>query len=205
MDYVAQVKDKNNNIRPMGFGHRVYKNFDPRARNIKKECEAVLSAAEEREAAALEDDYFVERKLYPNVNFYSGVILRARIPTSMFTVIFAIGRMPDWIAHWYEARFLAKGRINRPRQVWPRTSRRSTRTMWRRASSTPPWSQRPGSAEPMGGAARRGAGDGHAARAGAAGHRPGSRQGIFEPKVHSGPVRARGQDQQPSATSAESR
>ena len=112
-------KNNNNNIRPMGFGHRVYKNFDPRVRIIKKECEAVLSVAEELEAAALEDDYFVERKLYPNVDFYSGVILRALgIPTSMFTVIFAIGRMPGWIAHWYEARFLTKGRINRPRQVY---------------------------------------------------------------------------------------
>ena len=118
MDYVAQVKDKNNNIRPMGFGHRVYKNFDPRARNIKKECEAVLSVAEELEAAAFEDDYFVERKMYPNVDFYSGVIRRACIPASMFTVIVAIGRMPGGSPTGTKPRFLSKGRINRPRQVY---------------------------------------------------------------------------------------
>ena len=79
----------------------------------------VLDGAQELESAALEDDYFVERKLYPNVDFYSGVILRALgIPKSMFTAIFAIGRMPGWIAQWYEDRFLTKGRINRPRQIY---------------------------------------------------------------------------------------
>ena len=97
----------------MGFGHRVYKNFDPRAKIIKGICNDVLaklsiddpmlSMAEELEAAALEDDYFVSRKLYPNVDFYSGVILRAiGVPKEMFTVMFAIGRMPGWIAQWHE-------------------------------------------------------------------------------------------------------
>ncbi|MDP7284506.1 MAG: citrate/2-methylcitrate synthase, partial [Arenicellales bacterium] len=111
-DYVQQVKDKKEGIRLMGFGHRVYKNFDPRAKIIKTQAEAVLkkihrndpllAVAEELEGAALEEDYFKERSLYPNVDFYSGVILRALgIPTAMFTVMFAIGRMPGWIAQWY--------------------------------------------------------------------------------------------------------
>ena len=128
-EYVRQVKDRTAGIRLMGFGHRVYKNFDPRATIIKQQCEivldrlgkrdAMLDIARELEEAALEDDYFIERKLYPNVDFYSGVILRALgIPKSMFTAIFAIGRMPGWIAHWYEDRFITKGRIHRPRQVY---------------------------------------------------------------------------------------
>ena len=128
-EYVRQVKDRTAGIRLMGFGHRVYKNFDPRATIIKQQCEivldrlgkqdAMLDIARELEEAALADDYFIERKLYPNVDFYSGVILRALgIPTSMFTAIFAIGRMPGWIAHWYEDRFITKGRIHRPRQVY---------------------------------------------------------------------------------------
>ncbi len=128
-DYVQQVKDKKSGIRLMGFGHRVYKNFDPRATIIKEQCETVLArlnvddptlaVAGELEQAALEDDYFIERKLYPNVDFYSGVILRALgIPSSMYTVIFAIGRMPGWIAQWYEDRFITRGRIHRPRQVY---------------------------------------------------------------------------------------
>ena len=128
-DYVQQVKDKKAGIRLMGFGHRVYKNFDPRAKIIKEIAGSVLSKlhiddptlaiAEELEETALQDDYFVSRKLYPNVDFYSGVILRAiGIPEDMFTVIFAIGRMPGWIAHWYEGRFVSKSRINRPRQVY---------------------------------------------------------------------------------------
>ena len=126
---VQQVKDKKNGIRLMGFGHRVYKNFDPRAKIIKQAAAAVLSQlhikdpllelAEELEGKALEDPYFIERKLYPNVDFYSGVILRALgIPQSMFTVMFAIGRMPGWIAQWYEGRYISKGRINRPRQIY---------------------------------------------------------------------------------------
>jgi citrate synthase len=128
-DFVKDVKDKKNGIKLMGFGHRVYKNFDPRATIIRNECEKVLaklhqkddllSVAQELAQAALEDDYFIERKLYPNVDFYSGVILRALgIPTSMFTVIFAIGRMPGWIAQWYEDRFISHGRIQRPRQLY---------------------------------------------------------------------------------------
>ena len=128
-EVLAQVKDKKSGIKLMGFGHRVYKNFDPRATIIKQQCEIVLNklkiedptldVARELEEAALEDDYFVERKLYPNVDFYSGIILRALgIPSSMYTVIFAIGRMPGWIAQWYEDRFVTRGRINRPRQVY---------------------------------------------------------------------------------------
>ena len=128
-DYVQQVKDKKAGIRLMGFGHRVYRNFDPRAKIIKEQAEAVLAKiqrddpllglAEELEGAALADDYFKERSLYPNVDFYSGVILRALgIPTSMFTVMFAMGRMPGWIAQWYEDRFVTRGRIHRPRQVY---------------------------------------------------------------------------------------
>ena len=126
-DYVAQVKDKKAGIRLMGFGHRVYKNFDPRAKIIKKSCEKVLAKlhindplldiAKELEAMALGDEYFIQRKLYPNVDFYSGVILRALgIPKEMFTVIFAIGRMPGWIAHWYEESKATK--ISRPRQIY---------------------------------------------------------------------------------------
>ncbi len=126
-DYVGQVKDKKAGIRLMGFGHRVYKNFDPRAKIIKKSCEKVLAKlhindplldiAKELEAVALEDEYFIQRKLYPNVDFYSGVILRALgIPKEMFTVIFAIGRMPGWIAHWYEESKATK--ISRPRQIY---------------------------------------------------------------------------------------
>ena len=128
-DVLSQVKDKKSGIKLMGFGHRVYKNFDPRATIIKQQCEIVLNKlkisdptldiARELEQAALEDDYFVERKLYPNVDFYSGIILRALgIPSSMYTVIFAIGRMPGWIAQWYEDRFVTRSRINRPRQVY---------------------------------------------------------------------------------------
>ena len=128
-DFVQQVKDKKDGIRLMGFGHRVYKNFDPRAQIIKQTAETVLGKlqikdplleiAEELEEVALQDEYFIARKLYPNVDFYSGVILRAiGIPKEMFTVMFSIGRMPGWIAHWYESRFLAASRINRPRQIY---------------------------------------------------------------------------------------
>ena len=133
-EFVQQIKDKTAGIRLMGFGHRVYKNFDPRANIIKETCEQVLaqlhikdpllSIAEELEGAALEDDYFIERKLYPNVDFYSGVILRAiGIPPSMFTVMFAIGRMPGWIAQWHEESSTTK--INRPRQVYTGATQRS--------------------------------------------------------------------------------
>ena len=133
-DFVQQVKDKKNGIRLMGFGHRVYKNFDPRAKIIKKICADVLAKlniddpmlkmAEELEAVALQDEYFVSRKLYPNVDFYSGVILRAiGIPKEMFTVMFSIGRMPGWIAQWHEEAKLSK--ISRPRQVYTGATQRS--------------------------------------------------------------------------------
>jgi len=113
----------------MGFGHRVYKNFDPRATILKEACDKVLNElgikdplldiAKNLERIALEDNYFVERKLYPNVDFYSGIIYRAmKIPTEMFTVMFALGRLPGWIAHWKEMRSNLQSRINRPRQIY---------------------------------------------------------------------------------------
>lgn len=127
--FLEKVKRKESGVRLMGFGHRVYKNFDPRAKIIKEACNTVLNKlnihdpllqiATELEEAALKDDYFAERKLYPNVDFYSGIILRAiGIPTEMFTVIFAIGRMPGWIAHWHELRTSENPRIYRPRQIY---------------------------------------------------------------------------------------
>ncbi len=126
--YMAKAKDKNDPFRLMGFGHRVYKNFDPRAKIIKKAADEVLAElgvddpilqiAKKLEAAALVDDYFVSRKLYPNVDFYSGIIYRALgIPTDMFTVLFAIGRLPGWIAQWKEMR-VNKEPIGRPRQIY---------------------------------------------------------------------------------------
>ncbi|WP_159467374.1 citrate synthase [Dyadobacter sp. 3J3] len=126
--YVDMAKDKASGFRLFGFGHRVYKNFDPRARIIKKAADDVLSKlgisdpvleiAQKLEKAALEDEYFVSRKLYPNVDFYSGIIYRALgIPTNMFTVMFAIGRLPGWIAQWKEMR-ANKEPIGRPRQVY---------------------------------------------------------------------------------------
>ena len=113
----------------MGFGHRVYKNFDPRATILKKTCDEVLGQlgindplldiAKKLEEIALHDEFFIERKLYPNVDFYSGIIYRAMgIPTNMFTVMFAIGRLPGWIAHWREQNADANSRINRPRQIY---------------------------------------------------------------------------------------
>ena len=128
-EFVRKVKNKDDGVKLMGFGHRVYKNFDPRSRILKKAVDEVLAQldktdplldiARELEAAALEDDYFVERKLYPNVDFYSGILLRAiGIPSEMFTVMFAIGRMPGWIANWKEINDDAKARIYRPRQVY---------------------------------------------------------------------------------------
>jgi citrate synthase len=127
--FIKAAKDKNSGKRLMGFGHRVYRNYDPRARIIKKTCDTLLNAlkvsdplldiAHRMEEAALSDPYFIERKLYPNVDFYSGIIMRAlRIPTEMFTVIFAIGRMPGWIANFKEILDDPKGRIYRPRQVY---------------------------------------------------------------------------------------
>jgi len=126
--FLAKAKDKNDPFRLMGFGHRVYKNFDPRAKIIKKAAKEVLETlgvddpileiAKKLEAAALEDDYFKSRNLYPNVDFYSGIIYRALgIPTDMFTVMFAIGRLPGWIAQWKEMRE-NKEPIGRPRQIY---------------------------------------------------------------------------------------
>jgi citrate synthase len=127
--YVDMAKDKNNNFRLMGFGHRVYKNFDPRAKIIKAACDRILAKQEVRdpifdvavelERVALSDPYFIERKLYPNVDFYSGVIYRAiGIPLQMFTVLFAIGRLPGWIAHWVEMHASPTTKICRPRQIY---------------------------------------------------------------------------------------
>ncbi|WP_420176683.1 citrate synthase [Luteococcus sp. OSA5] len=128
-EYVAQVKDKTSGIKLQGFGHRVYRNFDPRSRILKTAVDDLLQAqgvhdplldiALELEEVALNDDYFVERKLYPNVDFYSGILLRAiGIPLNMYTVMFAIGRMPGWIANWKEVNEDPAGRIYRPRQVY---------------------------------------------------------------------------------------
>ena len=126
--YIDKAKDKNDPFRLMGFGHRVYKNFDPRAKIIKKAADQVLNdlgiddpvldIAKEIESKALKDPYFIEKKLYPNVDFYSGIIYRALgIPTDMFTVIFALGRIPGWIAQWKEMRE-SNTPIGRPRQVY---------------------------------------------------------------------------------------
>jgi len=126
--YLAKAKDKNDPFRLMGFGHRVYKNFDPRARIIKKAADEVLAElgvndpilkiAKDLEEMALKDEYFVARNLYPNVDFYSGIIYRALgIPTEMFTVMFAIGRLPGWVAQWKEMRE-NKEPIGRPRQIY---------------------------------------------------------------------------------------
>ncbi len=127
--YVLMAKDKTNPFRLMGFGHRVYKNFDPRATIIKSVCDRLLDKlniddplfeiAKELEQVALQDDYFIERKLYPNVDFYSGVIYRAMgIPVPMFTVLFSMGRLPGWIAHWKEMQESENFRICRPRQIY---------------------------------------------------------------------------------------
>ena len=133
--YVRKAKDKDDNFRLMGFGHRVYKNFDPRATILRKMSADVLSnlgisdplleIACNLEKVALEDDYFVERKLYPNVDFYSGILYRAMgIPTNMFTVMFAIGRLPGWLAHWKELREDTSSRIYRPRQIYMGAAKR---------------------------------------------------------------------------------
>lgn len=127
--YLAKAKDKNDPFRLMGFGHRVYKNFDPRAKIIKASCDEILKdigvkdpllkIAKELEEAALSDEYFASRKLYPNVDFYSGIIYRAiGFPTNMFTVLFAIGRLPGWIAQWREMLKNPGRKIARPRQIY---------------------------------------------------------------------------------------
>jgi citrate synthase len=127
--FIEDVKNKKDNRRLMGFGHRVYKNFDPRAKILKKMCDEVLAhlgikdplldIAKSMEEIALKDDYFISKKLYPNVDFYSGIIYRALgIPTNMFTVMFALGRLPGWIAHWKEMVDDKDTKIGRPRQIY---------------------------------------------------------------------------------------
>ena len=127
--FLEKVKAKDSKVKLMGFGHRVYKNFDPRAQIIKASSDKVLAKlgihdplldlAKRMEEVALKDEYFIERKLYPNVDFYSGIIMKAiGIPVEMFTVMFAIGRLPGWIAQWREVRMNPKARIYRPRQIY---------------------------------------------------------------------------------------
>jgi citrate synthase len=127
--YINMAKDKNSDFRLMGFGHRVYKHYDPRAKIIKALCDKLLAKhhikdpmfeiAQELEEIALKDEYFIERRLYANVDFYSGVIYRAiGIPTQMFTVLFAMGRLPGWLSHWLEMHTSPTKRIFRPRQVY---------------------------------------------------------------------------------------
>ena len=127
--YIEMAKNKDSSFRLMGFGHRVYKNYDPRAKVIKNMAEKILNKlnvkdplldiAKKLEEIALSDDYFVKRGLYPNVDFYSGIIYRAMgFPTNMFTVMFALGRLPGWLSHWREMTLDPSSRINRPRQIY---------------------------------------------------------------------------------------
>jgi citrate synthase len=143
--YVDLAKDKNANFRLMGFGHRVYKNFDPRAKIIKAAADRVLTKlnvddplldlAKRLEEVALKDEYFVSRKLYPNVDFYSGIIYRALgIPTNMMTVMFALGRLPGWIAHFREMN-AQKLPIGRPRQIYTGSTERAYVPIESRAQS----------------------------------------------------------------------
>ncbi|MEX1096720.1 MAG: citrate synthase [Planctomycetales bacterium] len=133
--FIDKAKDPDDDFRLMGFGHRVYKNFDPRAVVLKRTADELfdrlgvddplLDIARNLEQAALDDEYFVERKLYPNVDFYSGILYRAMgVPTTMFTVMFALGRLPGWIAHWKELRSDPATRINRPRQIYTGETKR---------------------------------------------------------------------------------
>jgi citrate synthase len=135
-EFVERAKSKNDTSRLMGFGHRVYKNFDPRMKIIKKACDGVLDKlgvnsklleiAKELEEIALKDEYFIERKLYPNVDFYSGVIYNAiGTPENMFTAMFAIGRLPGWIAQWTEMHRDPDFKIGRPRQIYTGETQRS--------------------------------------------------------------------------------
>ncbi len=134
--FVDRAKDKKDNSRLMGFGHRVYKNYDPRAVVLKKSCTDVLNRlgiksrqleiAMKLEEIALKDEYFISHKLYPNVDFYSGIIYKALgIPVNMFTALFAMGRMPGWIAQWLEMRHDPANRIGRPRQIYTGATRRA--------------------------------------------------------------------------------
>ena len=149
--FIARAKDKDDSFRLMGFGHRVYKNFDPRAKVMKETCHEVLNElgikdpilpiALELERIALEDEYFIEKKLYPNVDFYSGIILRAiGFPTQMFTVLFAIARTTGWIAHWKEM-FTGdeSQRIGRPRQLYIGPKQRNYAKVENRKKSVPDW------------------------------------------------------------------
>jgi citrate synthase len=128
-DYVERIKEKDSKLLLMGFGHRVYRNFDPRSRILQKTADVILAKlhiddplldiARHLEETALKDSFFIERKLYPNVDFYSGIILRAiGIPLNMFPVMFAIGRMPGWIANYKEIHYATRLKINRPRQIY---------------------------------------------------------------------------------------
>ena len=135
-EFIAKVKDKNSEVRLMGFGHRVYKNYDPRAKIMQKMCHAVLAetghgddpmlkVALELEKIALSDQYFIDRKLYPNVDFYSGITLKAMgFPTSMFTVLFAVARTVGWISQWSEMIEDPQQKIGRPRQLYTGVARR---------------------------------------------------------------------------------
>jgi citrate synthase len=143
-EYIKRVKNKDHAVRLMGFGHRVYKNYDPRAAIMRRSCHEVLDElgkrndplldlAMELERIALEDDYFVERKLYPNVDFYSGIILQAMgFPTSMFTALFALARTVGWVAQWKEMIEDPTQRIGRPRQLYTGHTQREYVPMDRR-------------------------------------------------------------------------
>src|SRR5216110_3667137 len=143
-DFIKRVKEKNSEVRLMGFGHRVYKNYDPRAKIMQKMCHAVLAetghgddqllkVALELEKIALSDEYFIERKLYPNVDFYSGITLKAMgFPTSMFTVLFAVARTVGWIAQWKEMIEDPSQKIGRPRQLYTGATRREYQPISRR-------------------------------------------------------------------------
>ncbi len=150
-EYVKRAKDPDDDYRLMGFGHRVYKNYDPRAKVMRNTChevlgelgveDSLLELAMELERIALEDEYFVERKLYPNVDFYSGIILKAMgFPTNMFTVIFAIARTVGWIAHWKEMFTEGQTKIGRPRQLYTGHSKREFTEVSVREHKAPSWS-----------------------------------------------------------------
>jgi citrate synthase len=139
-EFVRKVKDREDGVKLMGFGHRVYKNYDPRARIVKEQADKILgklggdddllNIAKALEEAALTDDYFIERKLYPNVDFYTGLIYRAiGFPTRMYTVLFALGRLPGWIAHWREMHDEGGGKIGRPRQIYTGYTERDYTTL----------------------------------------------------------------------------
>jgi citrate synthase len=145
-EFVAKVKDKKSNERLMGFGHRVYKNYDPRAKILKQMTDTILGKkgindplldiAKELEAAALSDEYFISRKLYPNVDFYSGILYKAMgIPIDMFTVMFAIGRLPGWIAQWKEMMEDPDRKIGRPRQIYTGPTKREYVSLDKRISN----------------------------------------------------------------------